>query len=102
MHTHETNNVSNINKIDPVKKQAEKGLEGDGLSPMDPPEAYAPPAAERVPLEQMHPFLRQFSQEHAQFMIELNSFEEAVLEVRKTGYSKELDQKLRHFFHFFE
>ncbi len=92
-----------LNRIDPLRKQAEKGLDsGTGLSPMDPPDAYAPPSVEPVPAADMHPFLRQFRDEHVPFMDELNAFEEAILSIQKTGYTKESDARLRHFFHYFD
>lgn len=94
--------TSNLNQVDPLKKQSEKGLSVDGLSPMDPPEAYSPPAMDRISLEEMHPFLKNLSEEHAAFMEELKNFDEAILAVQKTGFTKELDSKLRHFFHFFD
>jgi hemerythrin-like domain-containing protein len=72
------------------------------MNPLDPPDAYTPPALHRVPPEEMHPFLRQFCTEHAAFLEELQKFDEAILAVQKTGYTKELDAQLRHFFHFFE
>lgn len=92
----------NLNQIDPLKKQPEHGSIGNGLSPMDPPEAYAPPAMDRVAPEDLHPFLRKLTEEHAAFMGELSIFEEAILSVQKTGFTKESDQRLRHFFHFFD
>ncbi|MBI2337255.1 MAG: hemerythrin domain-containing protein [Deltaproteobacteria bacterium] len=91
-----------LNSIDPLKKQAETGAMGDGLSPMDPPDAYAPPSTTSVEPAAMHPFLRKFMEEHVSFMKELALFEEAILCIQKTGFTKELDQKLRHFFHFFD
>lgn len=91
-----------LNQIDPLKKQPEHGVGGVDLSPMDPPEAYAPPAMDRVLPEDMHPFLKRFSDEHVLFMEELKRFEAAILSVQKTGYTKELDTELRHFFHFFD
>ena len=36
------------------------------------------------------------------FMEELNAFEAAILSIQKTGYTRESDAKLRHFFHFFD
>ena len=96
-------NVHILNRIDPLRKQAERGLDGgQGLSPMDPPDAYAPPGVEPVPAELLHPFLRKFMDEHAPFMQELNAFEESILSIQKAGYTKESDAKLRHFFHFFD
>jgi hemerythrin-like domain-containing protein len=66
---------------------------------MDPPDAYAPPGIEPVPAEALHPFLRQFRDEHVVFMAELNAFEAAILSIQKAGYDKESDARLRHFFH---
>src|SRR3989338_1770831 len=95
-------NTQILNQIDPLKKQPEQGLNGMHLSPMDPPEAYAPPAISRVSLEEMHPFLRKFGYEHVLFMEELKLFEETIFSIQKTGFTRELDGKLRHFFHFFD
>lgn len=88
--------------IDPVERQPECGVDADGMSPMDPPEAYSPPAMNRVPPEEMHPFLRKFTDEHVSFLEELKIFEETILSIQETGFTKELDRKLRHFFHVFE
>lgn len=95
--------IHELHRIDPLRKQAERGLDGgQGLSPMDPPDAYAPPSVEPVPAADMHPFLRKFRDEHVPFMEELNAFEEAILSIQKAGYTKETDAKLRHFFRFFD
>jgi len=95
--------VHKLNRIDPLRKQPERGLGGgQGLSPMDPPDAYAPPGVEPVPAADMHPFLRRFRDEHVPFLEELNAFEAAILWIQKNGYTKESDARLRHFFHFFD
>jgi hemerythrin-like domain-containing protein len=92
-----------LNRIDPLRKQPDRGSDiGRGSSPMDPPDAYAPPGVGSVPAADLHPFLRKFVDEHAPFMEELNAFEEAILSIQKAGYTKESDAKLRHFFHFFD
>lgn len=92
-----------LNRIDPVKKQTEKipGV-GEGLSPMEPPDAYSPPSLEPVSPEEMHPVLRQFVNEHGPFLDEVNAFEETLLSIQKNGYTKEADSKLKHFFNFFD
>ena len=91
--------IHKLHRIDPLKKQADRGLEGSlGLSPMDPPDAYAPSSIEPVPAEALHPFLRQFRDEHIPFMQELTAFEEAILSIQKDGYAKESDARLRRFF----
>ncbi len=91
-----------LNTIDPLTKQPERGI-GDGeLSPMDPPAAYLPPAVPQVALEDMHPFLRKFCEEHAAFQGELKTFEATIFAIQKEGFTKESDRQLRHFFHFFD
>jgi len=95
--------IHKLNRIDPLRKQQERGLDGgQGLSPMDPPDAYAPPSMESVPAAELHPFVRKFRDEHVAFTQELDAFEAAIVAIQKTGYSKESDAKLRHFFHFFD
>jgi hemerythrin-like domain-containing protein len=69
---------------------------------MDPPEAYSPPAMDKVDPAKMHPFLRKFCEEHLVFMEELKIFEETILAIQKDGFTKELDSRLKHFFHFFD
>ena len=92
-----------LNRIDPLRKQPERGPDGgQGLSPMDPPDAYAPPNVEPVPAAALHPFLKKFRDEHVAFTEELNAFESAIVAIQKTGYTKESDARLRHFFHFFD
>src|SRR3972149_3909486 len=95
--------VHKLNRIDPLRKQAERGLDvTQGLSPMDPPDAYAPASIAPVPVEALHPFLRKLRDEHVPFMEELNAFEAAILSIQKAGYTKEADAKLRHFFHYLD
>ena len=94
-----------LNRVDPLRKQSGKGLDdgdGEGLSPMDPPDAYEPPNVSPVSPAEMHPFLRMFRDEHVPFMEELNAFEETILSIQKTGFTKESDAKLRRFFQFFD
>ena len=92
-----------LNRIDPLKKQQDNGLDGgQGLSPMDPPDAYRPPNLDPVPKSAMHPFLRALIDEHAPLIDELNAFEEAIVATQKTGYSKESNASLMRFFRFFD
>jgi hemerythrin-like domain-containing protein len=92
-----------LKRIDPLRKQAERGPDqAKGLSPMDPPDAYAPPSIKPVPAEALHPFLRKLRDEHVPFMQELNDFEAAIHSIQQSGYTRETDAKLRHFFNFFD
>ena len=87
----------------PPESRRRAGLDGaQGLSPMDPPDAYAPPGIEPVPAADLHPFLRKFRDEHVPFLEELNAFEAAILSIQKAGYTREADAKLRHFFQYLD
>jgi len=92
-----------LQRMDPLRKQAESGLDGGyGLSPMDPPDAYSPPGLQAVPEADLHPFLRSVRDKHAPLVGELDAFEETILAIQKSGYTSEFDAGLRRFFHFLE
>jgi hemerythrin-like domain-containing protein len=92
----------NLNQIDPLRRNAEKDPEMEGLSPMDPPDAYSPPNLEKLEHDQMHPFLRQLADEHQSALKALHDFEDALFEIRETGISRAADKKLRDFFEAFD
>lgn len=69
---------------------------------MDPPDAYAPPSIVPVAVEDMHAFLQGLVAEHVPFLRELEAFEETILAIQKSGYTKEADGQLRHFLNFFD
>lgn len=93
----------NTQKVDPVKKQTQKDAPSEGLSPMDPPDAYAPPGTvEEIPRDQMHPILRDFYEEHDQITEALVQFEKALVTIQTKGITKEADEALRTFFEFFD
>lgn len=74
----------------------------EGLSPMDPPDAYAPPSMEPVALEEMHPFLRKLAEEHQPLLAEVDAFEDAIRTIQTDGYTKEMDARIRHFLNFLD
>ena len=92
-----TAQLQSLKQIDPLTKQPEEGIGGAGMSPMDPPEAYAPPALDRVNLTEMHPFLRQLCEEHALLSEKLSVVEEAILSVQKAGFTKQVESTLLGF-----
>ncbi len=94
--------IRELNRIDPLGRQPETGSIGETLSPMAPPEAFAPPALDSVRVEDMHPVLKEFVAEHVAFEKYLKSLEEAVLEIQGNGLSKASDRKIRDFFYFFD
>jgi len=92
-----------LNRVDPVKKQTLHGLAAlESLSPMDPPDAYAPPSIVPVAVEDMHPYLRQMVEEHKPFLVEVDAFEDAIISIQKGGYTKEADGRLRRFLNFLD
>jgi len=47
-----------LQESDPLKRIVEKQSEQEEFSPMDPPDAYAPPAGEAIPYEKLPSFLQ--------------------------------------------
>lgn len=89
--------------VDPVMTQSLHGLATPGgISPLDPPDAYAPPRMTPVAVADMHPFLQRLVAEHVPFLREVEAFENALLSIRKNGYTKVADGQLRHFLNFFD
>ncbi len=87
---------------DPIKRMVEKQTDQEELSPMDPPDAYAPPQLETIPYEEMHPFLQELRDEHETYIEKLDAFEEALLQIQENGMDKGIEGKLREFYHFFD
>ncbi len=90
-------------KRDRIRRKVEKGDHEEGLSPMDPPDAYAPPGeGQAVEYEDMHPLLQAFRDDHEQTVTELQAFEDALDNLRAHGPSSELHDALVKFFGFLE
>ncbi len=86
-------------KRDRIRRNAEKGEIDEDLSPMDPPDAYAPPGeGQAVPYEEMHPFLQALRDEHEQCVEALQAFEDALDRLRQHGPSGEIHDELVKFF----
>ena len=79
---------------DPVGKQEERGFDQEGLSPMDPPDAYAPPGLEPIPAEDLHPFLAHLCDEHDHFGEALDAFEATLQSVKESGFSADADREI--------
>ena len=59
-------NLKELNRIDPLKKNAEVSAQdmGNELSPMSPPEAYEPPSDSQIDYDSLHPFLQNLMDDH--------------------------------------
>lgn len=88
-----------LHKKDPLRRNVEKGEDDQGLSPMAPPDGYAPPGkGQFVPREQLHPFLQSLWDEHRALIDDLRKFEGILQAIQETGVSREVDRGLRDFF----
>lgn len=90
-----------IGGADPLKRFVEK--EGDEeFSPMNPPDAYAPPALEDMSADEMDEVLHRFIDEHNKCLKKVDSFEQALNRIREEGFGahKEVSNSLSDFFEF--
>jgi len=92
----------NPNTAIETEPEVEIDMEG-GVSPYAPPEAYDPPSKEvEIPYEDMHPFLQEFIDEHNAYTKELNAFEATIAMIEGGKVDKEIDERLRQFFFYFD
>ncbi|MFQ5511939.1 MAG: hemerythrin domain-containing protein [Candidatus Krumholzibacteriia bacterium] len=94
----------NLRHVDPVKRSAEKQSAAPEYSPMNPPDAYSPPAADPVAYEAMPEFLRGLMDDHGDFQVAVESLEEALTQLRQNGFGagRVVDERLRGFFTFLD
>lgn len=93
-----------MNTDDPIKKFVKKDSEDEGLSPMDPPDAFAPSTVEAVAYEDMHPLLQKLMDEHQVFLKVLDKFESSLIEWRKAGwiFNEDINKNFRELFSFLD
>ena len=91
-------------KIDPVNRKAEKQDDIPEYSPMDPPDAYAPPSMEEIPYEDMPNFLQNLIDEHKTIQLALDEFEGVLGHLQESGLKSDqgVDESLRKFFNFLD
>ena len=82
--------------------EVEIDMEG-GVSPYAPPDAYNPPAgSEDIPYEDLHPFLKEFIDEHREYTKELNAFEATIALIEGGKVDREVNDRLVQFFTYFD
>lgn len=97
-----TMDMNKLGKRDPIDRNAEKGADTEGTSPMDPPDAYEPPSSESVPYKQLHPFLQSLFDEHEVLTVQLATLEDTLQQIQTTGLTPEMGHTLRGFFEYFD
>lgn len=100
----ETKIDKSLKRTDPLKRNAEKGLESEEFSPMDPPDAYEATLVSEVGYDQMHELIQHYMKEHKVCIEKLDSFEKALADFKDKGYqlSDEINTVFGEFFQFFD
>ncbi|GMU85028.1 MAG: hypothetical protein AMXMBFR48_02700 [Ignavibacteriales bacterium] len=93
--------INKLDQSDSIKRFVEKDSDEE-LSPMSPPDAYAPPALEDMNVDEMDEVLRRFIEEHNNCLKKVDSFEQALNRIREEGFGahKEVSNALSDFFEF--
>jgi len=94
--------LKNLNKQDPLKRMVERQEETEEFSPMDPPDAFQPPALDEVKYEDMHPLIQTLMDEHKACHKEIETFENTLNELHTNGFSKNILEGINDFFSFFD
>lgn len=90
-------------KTDYIKRFVDKDSGPEQVfSPMDPPDAYQPPAVDIVPYEQLHSSLQSLMDDHKIMLTKLDEFEKELIEIKTTGINKEKNAKMGEFFEFLD
>ncbi|HED07483.1 MAG TPA: hemerythrin domain-containing protein [Ignavibacteria bacterium] len=93
-----------MNTDDPIKRFVEKDSDIEEMSPMDPPEAFAPSTVDPVPYEDMYPLLQKLMDEHKVFVKVLDNFEEALTEWQQNKwiFNDNINKSFKELFSFLD
>lgn len=94
--------LKELNKQDPIKRMVERQNETEEFSPMDPPDAFKPPALEEVKYEDMHPLIQSLIDDHKDCNKAINTFENTLNLLNTSGFSKNTLEEINDFFSFFD
>ncbi|MCF6349452.1 MAG: hemerythrin domain-containing protein [Flavobacteriaceae bacterium] len=94
--------LKNLNKQDPLKRMVERQNKTEEFSPMDPPDAFKPPALDDVKYEDMHPLIQSLMDEHKNCNKVINTFENTLNLLHTSGFSKNTLEEINDFFSFFD
>lgn len=90
--------LKQLKNTDPLLRNAEKAMDEEGFSPMDPPDAYSPPAEPSVGYEDMHPFLQGLMDDHKKMIAILDTFEKTLEGIAENGLNREDHDGVTDFF----
>jgi len=93
-----------IKQTDPLQRQAEKDLEAEENSPMDPPEAYNAETVNDVEYDQMNVILQNFMDDHEKCIEQIIQFEKSLIAFKEQGYvlNDVINTAFSEFYQFFD
>lgn len=96
--------LKKLAKLDPIKRNVEKGLEKMEETPMDPPSAYEQPGVLKVLYEEMDESLQVLINEHKEAIKYLDKFEESLTLYKSNGYrmNMEINESFKNFYDFLD
>lgn len=94
--------LKNLNKQDPLKRMVERQNETEEFSPMDPPDAFQPPALDEVKYEDMHPLIQSLMDDHKACNGAISAFENTLNALHTDGFTKNTLEGINDFFSFFD
>ena len=91
-----------LNKRDPLRRNVESEVDTEGMSPMDPPDAYSPTKVEGVDYGNLHPYLQELISEHTPIKEAVDVLEQELKRIKEHGVSRETNDAISKFFEFFD
>ncbi len=106
MTQHKTNglDLQALNELDPLKRNVEKELGQEELTPMEPPSAYELPVSDNLNFKEFAMALQILMNEHQMALEKITRFEQALVQFKKNGYKLEtfINDTFKEFFNFFD
>lgn len=94
-----------LKEEDPIMRNAKKSsTEEEGLSPMDPPDAYDKDRAIGLEYDKLPKKIQELCDEHKEVITKCDAFEKALIEFKEGGFyiTKEINDTFNDFFVYFD
>ncbi len=96
--------LKKLNERDPLKRLVEKQTDQEEFSPMDPPDAFSPPAQEALRREDLPPLLTTLVEQHDGMRTALAAFEDALhhLKESRLPITSSVRRNIQQFFQYLD
>jgi len=93
-----------LKEEDPILRNADKDVDLEEFSAMDPPDAYDKERMIGSDYANMHPFIQSLMDEHEELSNKIDAFDKALVSFKESGYqfTKEINSAFNTFFVFFD